>query len=357
MKQSTDAYFKHVMDGSDRSIAAGAWRIAATCVEPIYAAVMRMRNALYDAKLLPIHDLGRPTISVGNITTGGTGKTPIVRWLVASLAGERPCVLLRGYKSGSTGLSDEQAMLAAESAAVVADRDRRRGAAAALQKYPQTTLFILDDAMQHRRAARDFELVLIHAPEPFGFGSVFPRGMLREPLKGLRRADAIVVTHADEVETAKLANTSAEIQKFNRRAPIFRADHVVESFRSGSGESMPTQSLAGKKYFAFCGIGSPDSFSRRLATLGGTCVGTRALGDHHDYRERDVSIILGEAKSAGAEMLITTEKDWVKVSRFSGGISVPIWRAELSVRFWPEDAQRLLRAIHERVANAKATRK
>lgn len=112
-------------------------RIAASCAEPVYAAIMRWRNRLYDAKILPIHPLGRPTISVGNITTGGTGKTPMVRWLAAGLKDQRPCVLLRGYKSTAAGLSDEQALLAAGGAAVMVDGDRRRGAAGALSGIPR----------------------------------------------------------------------------------------------------------------------------------------------------------------------------------------------------------------------------
>jgi tetraacyldisaccharide 4'-kinase len=353
MTQSTDARFKRVMDGSDRSITAGMLRMGASCAEPIYSAIMRLRNAMYDARILPIHNLGRPTISVGNITTGGTGKTPAVRWLAANLKDQRPCILLRGYKSTAAGLSDEQALLAAGGMTVIADGDRRRGAILALRQHPETTVFILDDGMQHRRAARDFEIVLINAREPFGGGRVFPRGMLREPLSGLGRADAVVVTHSDEVDSAEIAKISGVIRKHNERAAIFRADHLIQELRSASGESMPLHSLAGKRYFAFCGLGSPESFFWRLETGGGACVGTRAFGDHFDYRERDVAEVAGEALSAGAEMLVVTEKDWVKISKMAGGISLPVWRAELSVRFWEDDGERLLKLVGPLLANDK----
>jgi tetraacyldisaccharide 4'-kinase len=350
VKQSTDAHFKQVMDGSDRSIAAGALRIAASCAEPVYAAIMRARNRLYEAKILPIHPLGRPTISVGNITTGGTGKTPMVRWLAAGLKDQRPCVLLRGYKSTAAGLSDEQALLAAGAVPVMVDGDRRRGAAGALQRHPETTVFVLDDGMQHRRANRDFEIVLIHGREPFGGGRVLPRGMLREPLSGLGRADAVVVTHADEVDSTEIARISAVIRKHNPQAAIFRADHVIHAFRSATGESMPIQSLQGKRYFAFCGIGSPASFFWRVAAAGGMCAGTREFADHFDYRQRDVAEIIDEAASAGAELLVVTEKDWVKLSRACARISMPVWRAELSLRFWPEEGEQLLEMIGNALA-------
>jgi tetraacyldisaccharide 4'-kinase len=354
MNRSRDAHFKQVMDGSDGSIAAGALRIAASCVEPFYAAIMRIRNGLYDAKILPIHRLGRPTICVGNITTGGTGKTPVVRWLAESLKDMRPSVLLRGYKSTAMGMSDEQALLADGNVPAFADPDRRRGAAAALDRHPETKVFILDDAMQHRRAARDFEIVLLHAREPFGGGRVFPRGMLREPLTGLARADAVVVTHADEVDPAEITKISGVIRQYNQRATIFHADHVIQELRLASAESMPIQSLACKKYFAFCGLGSPTSFFWRLGMAGGICIGTREFGDHYDYQERDVDEIVQAAASAGAEMLIVTEKDWVKLSQLNKKISMPIWRAELALRFWAGEDERLLEMIRKTLAGGIA---
>ncbi|HEY1922611.1 MAG TPA: tetraacyldisaccharide 4'-kinase [Tepidisphaeraceae bacterium] len=349
MKQSTDAHFKQVMDGSDRSIGASVLRIAASCAEPIYAAIMHVRNGLYDAGILRAHRLGRPTISVGNITTGGTGKTPVVRWLAASLKDQRPCILLRGYKSTAAGLSDEQALLASGGVPVIADGDRRRGAVRALKEHPETSIFILDDGMQHRRVARDFEIVLINAREPFGGGRIFPRGMLREPLSGLRRADAVVITHADEVDAEEMAKISGVIRKHNEHAAILRADHVIAELLGAGGESMPIQSLMGKRYFAFCGLGSPASFFWRLETAGGACVGTREFGDHFDYRQSDIEGIAREAAGAGAEMLVVTEKDWVKLSKMTSGVSLPIWRAELSLRFWADDEQKLLKMVGEKL--------
>ena len=162
---------------------------------------------------------------------------------------------------------------------------------------------------------------------------------------GLRRADAIVVTHADEVDSAEIAKISEVIRKYNEHAPIFHADHVIQELRSATGESMPIQLLAGKKYFAFCGLGSPASFFWRLGTADGVCVGTREFGDHFDYSERDIHEINREAVSAGAEMLMMTEKDWVKLTRLKEKFSVPVWRAELSLRFRAEEGERLLGMI------------
>jgi tetraacyldisaccharide 4'-kinase len=336
---SNESRFKKIMDGSDRSPSAGMVRAAASCAEPVYSTVMRLRNALYDSGVLASRALRRPTISVGNITTGGTGKTPVVHWLSKRLwaSGRHPIILMRGYKTTSHGFSDEQVLLQSADIPVVADPDRRRGAATALSRYPQTTLFILDDAMQHRRVRRDFELVIVHAAEPFGFGRVFPRGLLREPLGGLRRADAVLVTHADEVDPVAMAAITSTIRSHNKAAPIFQCDHVT------SGD------LAGKKYFAFCGIGSPASFFRGLGALGGTSVGVRAFDDHHDYTEADLDQINDAARSAQADLLITTAKDWVKLERFAHRFALPIIRAELSLRFRPGDDELLLTAIRERL--------
>ena len=326
-------------------------RAAAWCAEPLYAAVMRLRNRMYDAGILPAHPLGKPTISVGNLTTGGTGKTPIVQWLCRRLAaaGQRPAILLRGYKSTSHGISDERTLLAEANVPVIADPDRRRGAAAALAQHPRTTLFILDDGMQHRRVHRDFELALIHAAEPFGFGHVLPRGLLREPPSAIRRAHAVLITHADEVDPAAIEAIACTIHSKIENLRIFRCDHVIQALRPASGESVPIQNLSGKRYFAFCGIGSPASFFRRLAHCGGTCAGTRQFDDHHDYSNADISQIVQAANSANAEMLITTAKDWVKLEPFAGAISIPIFRADLAIRFHADHEEQLLRAIQERL--------
>jgi tetraacyldisaccharide 4'-kinase len=339
MSQSKESRFKQTMDGSDRSPSAGMLRAAASVAEPAYSTLMRMRNGLYDAKILASRHLGRPTISVGNITTGGTGKTPVVQWLAQHLSasGHRPAVLIRGYKKTSHGLSDEQAILAAAGIPVIADPDRHRGAGQALRQYPQTTIFILDDAMQHRRVRRDFELALIHAAEPFGFNRVFPRGLLREPLHGLRRADAILITHADEVDPAAIATIQSTVSRFNKSAAVFQCDHNIRA------------DVAGKKYFAFCGIGSPASFFKKLKSLGGECLGTQAFDDHHDYTQPELIKLATTAQSAGAELLVTTAKDWVKLESFAGKLPLPMLWAELSLRFHSTDEEQLLAAIRGRL--------
>jgi tetraacyldisaccharide 4'-kinase len=337
MSESAERIFRRVMDRSDRSVLASILRGGAACVEPFYAAIMRARN-----RLLTSHPLGRPTISVGNITTGGTGKTPVVQWLAGRLAtaGRKPAVLMRGYKS-TGGVSDEQAVLTqglGPTIPVIANADRLGGAAEAIRLHPEIDLFILDDGMQHRRAARDFELVLIHAVEPFGLGRVFPRGFLREPLSGLGRADAFLITHAGEVDAGRLEKIEQMLRRFNPAAPIFRADHVIQGVREAVGQ---------KPFFAFCGIGSPDSFFSRLAGEG-NCVGTRTFADHHAYTANDLAELNQAAQASGAAALVTTEKDWAKLSRLPSA-TLPIVRAGLCIRFAEDHEAQLIERIRPRI--------
>jgi len=324
---------------------------------PFYGGAMKFRNALYDRGILRAHSLGRPTISVGNISVGGTGKTPVVRWLAEKLsaAGEHPAILLRGYKPTPEGFSDEAQLLRdllGDKAQVVPNPDRINGAASALSKNPQTSVFVLDDAMQHRRAQRNFDLVLINAMHPPGSDFVLPRGMLREPLSGLKRADAILLTHASETDSAKLSEIEATIRAHNANAPIFRADHVITGFRAASGEMLTVESVREKRLFAFCGLGSPQGFLHSLAAIGAAPVACRKYPDHHPYDVLEMEQIVMMAESNKADLIVTTEKDWVKFPHTTArppSFDAKVVRAELALHFHDDGEQRLLAAITESV--------
>jgi len=195
---SQERWALRVMSGQDHRPHAALLRLGLRLIEPFYATVTKVRNGFYRLGIFSTRKLPRPTIAIGNLTTGGTGKTPMVLWLAEQLIARRlrPAILLRGYRGDESG-SDEQRMLAAhlgERASVVANPDRFAGAMTAVSHLPQPEVFVLDDAFQHRRAARDFNLLLISATNPFGYGHVLPRGLLREPIGGLNRADAVVIT-------------------------------------------------------------------------------------------------------------------------------------------------------------------
>jgi len=301
----------------------------------LYGRAMDLRNALYDRRVFKSFDLGARTISVGNLTTGGTGKTPLVAHIATILAenGEKACILTRGYgrrnekervlvSNGSEVLADAQAggdepvELARKllgKAIVVADADRVAAAKWAKENF-QITIFVLDDGFQHRRAKRDLDIVCIDATKPFSEGKLLPEGNLRESLNGLTRADAVVMTRIDHAEVS--GTVQKEIQVINPCAKIFSARTQIvrttrlENFHGksyGSADDLPMSP------FAFCGIGNPESFFASLVSSQIEPVGRRSLPDHYSFNQTDVEKIEIEAKAAGAESLITTGKDAVKL--------------------------------------------
>ncbi|MDB5323513.1 MAG: lpxK [Phycisphaerales bacterium] len=352
MNDSFEQYGLRVISGAERGVRAGLMRFGFGAVSPIYAMVMRGRNAKYD-RGIGVRRLPRPVVSVGNMTTGGTGKTPVVRWLCERLrdAGERPAVLMRGYRARGGERGDEQAMLegllnreGVPPVIVRAEADRFAGGTAVLADYSEVGAFVMDDGFQHRRLARDFDLVLLDALEPFGFGRVLPRGLLREPLSGLRRADAILITRADQ--GGDVEAIVARVREFNATAPVFRCVHAHVGLRSSEDVLHRADALLGMRVFAFAGIGNPEGFGREFAGH----VGHRWFGDHWDYDRDDLATIQAEAKQAGADVIVTTEKDWVKIGPLLNvGTGIPIWRAELAVRFEGEDEAALFELIRGRL--------
>ena len=188
------------MSGERRGVRASVLRGTLGAAEPLYAAAVRGRNWLFD-RGVGVRRLPRPVVSVGNITAGGTGKTPVVLWLADRLRrkGRRPAVLLRGYEAegrpqrradAARGAARTRRARCRPRIAVGVNPNRLAGGDGVLRGRPDVDVFVLDDGFQHRKLARDFDLVLIDAAQPFGYGHVHPRGLLREPLAGLRRADA-----------------------------------------------------------------------------------------------------------------------------------------------------------------------
>jgi len=349
-------YLREIWSGRRRGPVAAVTRTLLAAAAVPYRAAVQSRNWMYDRGLLSTHPLPLPAVSVGNLTAGGSGKTPVVAWLASALqqAGRRPAILLRGYKS-RFGISDEQTMLAAAhpDVRVAADPNRLRAAAAVWNDDALVNLFILDDAMQHRRVRRDVEIVLVNATEPWGFGHLLPRGLLRESLSGLRRADALIITHAAEATPAELAEIETTIRKHNPAAPIFHADHVQTGLSPFDGSHpLPMSALQSRKYFVACGIASPESFAAALADHGGQCVGQKFFPDHHPFSGANASELRRAAAELGAETIIVTAKDWAKliIPRQTQGDGVPFWRADLEIHFPADHAKQLLDMVLQRTA-------
>jgi len=258
-----------------------------------------------------------PVICVGNITTGGTGKTPLVIWLAEMIRqkGLKCAILTRGYKTRKGRLSDEPALLtkSCPDAVIMVNPDRVMAAKKAIQEYGAQVL-VMDDGFQHRRLARDLNIVAIDAMSPFGGGFVLPAGLLREPVSSLKRADAVIITRSNQAPEIQLHLIEERIRRVNPAAVIARSSHVPVKVGMLKGMSLDVESLKGQNIFAFCGIGNPDGFFGMLKDMKLSLVGTRVYDDHWDYSPSDMEEIRREAKKLGADIVLTTQKDWVKTA-------------------------------------------
>jgi tetraacyldisaccharide 4'-kinase len=340
------------MSGAKTGPTGFALRAGLAACEPFYSTAVRLRNRLFDVGLRRTHRLPVPVVSIGNITTGGTGKTPMVQWLADQLrrAGRQPAILSRGYRAKAGSLGDELTMLerslndgSEPPIPIRANPDRVAAGTLLLRKNSGIDVILLDDGFQHRRLARDLDIVLISAANPFGFDHVLPRGLLREPMAGLLRAGAIVITHADQVAAARLTEIEAQIRRHAPDVAIHRAVHEQFALHDGTSERA-MEELTARKVFLFSGIADPEGFARQLSRIAAP-VGSRWFPDHHDYTPADMQSLDQSARSAKADLLVTTEKDWVKIEPLNSATSLPIWRVRMRIRFLEESGQSLLAQI------------
>jgi tetraacyldisaccharide 4'-kinase len=333
--------FKDIMSGRRGGPGAACLRGAALALSKPYALIMRLRRWGYRRGVLASHSAPVPVISVGNVTAGGTGKTPMVAWIVHRLmdAGRTPAIVMRGYRAaraepGAQPRSDEAELLAAlTGAAVIVEPDRLAGARKAASQGADVV--VLDDAFQHRRLRRDLDIVLIDAAEPLGLGHCLPRGLLREPPTALADADVIVITHADEVSPARLGEIHNMLACFCRPAVIIaEASHRPMCVIDEDGTSHAPGLLAGKKLAAFCGLGAPEHFFDSLKALGADLVACTALDDHAPYSEArlaELAAHAGQAGQAGAEAMITTQKDHVRLAHIPAPAGPAIWQLAIEM--------------------------
>jgi tetraacyldisaccharide 4'-kinase len=305
-------------------------------------------------------------LSVGNLVAGGTGKTPAVimlaRW--ARERGHRTAVLSRGYRSsfrgrvlevssgtrvnpGAAGGGDEPCLLAESlpGVPVIVARERYEAGLHAGKAFG-SSLFILDDGFQHRRLARDFDLVLMDAVSPWGNGHLLPRGPLREPVEGLERADAVVLTRANRGD--KGAAVTHVLRSRGFTMPVFRAEHAPECVVEPGGGTVSLDTLKGLPVVAFAGIGSPESFKGGLESLGAVMAHFEAFPDHHSFSARELAALEAARRKAGAEWLVTTEKDWARIR--ASGVPCPGSTRFLRIAFrLLPGSEGLLKMISERI--------
>ncbi len=281
-----------------------------------YAAAMRVRNRMWDRRQPT--KLACPTISIGNLTAGGTGKTPTVAWLARRLldAGERPAVLLRGYKAEPGQRGDEEQLLVdllGDAVPVEANPDRVAGAQAVLTRRHDVSVLLLDDGFQHRRVAREVDLVLVDATQPDGLSHVLPRGYLREPFDGISRATAVLLTRCDHGD----ADAAETLVRRHFDGPVHRSHFRLDVDTSG-------------RAIAACGIGNPEAFFQGLRAIGVDLVKTMPFGDHHPFDADDARTIAAAVPSGGSA--IVTGKDWTKLRHhWPKDVPIAVARQELVI--------------------------
>jgi tetraacyldisaccharide 4'-kinase len=332
----------------------------------IYNVVTRARLAAYRRGWLSVSKLPAPVISVGNLSTGGTGKTPLAEWLCRAIARESPgqtesgtnrkvkkiCVLMSGYgrenpksqvvvSNGTEVLASErqagdEAFLLARNllgvAAVVCNSNRFAAGHWAIENLG-TEVFVLDNGFQHLRLARDLNIVTIDATNPWGGGRLLPAGHLREPITGLSRADCVVITRTEQVED--LTAIRATLERFVGARPIFSSRMAPLRFRRLDGPSVDRKSILSQPLGAFCGVGNPESFFTQLRREGLAPAFTRSFDDHHVYNQSELDALVNQARAQGAEGLITTAKDATKLSALNS--ELPCYVLEIQISIDEED--------------------
>lgn len=318
-----------ILSGRRRGMGVSLLRLSLLLASLPYSVAMRLRRMAYNLGILPSRSATAPVISVGNLTTGGTGKTPMAVWVATQLkqAGAKPAVITRGYK-GFDGTSDEAELLGRLTGCPVAVNPDRLAAAEGATMAGADVL-VMDDGFQHRRLRRDLDIVLIDATRPFGYGRCLPRGLLREPLWALRDADAVVITRSDSIEPDRLAELRSRLARLTSRASIHQAVHRPVLIVDHNGDDIPLDSLAGKKICAFCGLGNPQPFFDQLRELRAELLCQRALDDHLHYTGEVIESLRRAASRCDADVLITTQKDAVKLAAADFGR--PLWQLAVQI--------------------------
>ncbi|MDI6755442.1 MAG: tetraacyldisaccharide 4'-kinase [Thermodesulfobacteriota bacterium] len=326
------------------------------------------RVYLYERGIFPTRSLAGKVVSVGNITLGGTGKTPFVVLLAEMLKskGLRVAILSRGYKGNfsepfrvvsdgkqtfmdASQAGDEPYLMSTKLSGipVIVGQNRWRSGKYAIEHFQSETL-ILDDGFQHLPLKRDLNLLLVDSSAPFGNGYLFPRGILRESLSQLRRADAIILTKAGQHDNFKILKLN--LTKFSEEIPIFKVEYAPGEIRMfGKETSFPAEYLKGKKVLAFSGIAKPISFKQTLLNLNADIAEFVIFPDHHQYRPKEWEKLSQKARDLGVEAMVTTEKDLVRCQGFKQGI-IPLWGVSIRHVFLGNDLPRFEEFLFSRLS-------
>ena len=349
----------------------GIIRLALCFLAIAYSNCIRFYLFLYKIGVRKSAKLGVPILCVGNLTTGGTGKTPTtISVCKAALAlGKKPVVILRGYgganeygcavvSDGKNRLLDvaasgDEAQLLAKAlpgVPVVVGKDRIRSGKLAIERF-HPDVIVMDDGFQHWRLHRDLNIVLLNSTLPFDNGWTLPRGMLREPKKGLERAGVVLLTNSRRAGKEQTESVKREAKQLAPMSLVFASDLIVSGVRELGGDPFPLEKLRGAKVSALSAIGNPASFENSLLELGVSLISSVRLQDHDALTEGDLRAALSDAQSCGAEFCVITEKDAVKFPEFRSALPILVLQVEMKIDDESE-FQRRLQSVFE-VRNQK----
>ncbi|MDD3886666.1 MAG: tetraacyldisaccharide 4'-kinase [Victivallaceae bacterium] len=350
--ENFEQYFLELIAGNRRSRFDLILRDILFIASRFYRMVTQCRIWMYDNRVIRNHALGCLVVSIGNLSCGGTGKTPVVEVFARTLSaqGRKVAILSRGYRSRKRSIwyklghmfrqpqmaippkvvsdghdlllesdfaGDEPYMLASNlrDVAVLVDKDRVKSGIYAIDHFGSDVI-ILDDGFQYLMLKPHINIVLVDSTDPFGNGHVLPRGILREPISNIRRADYIFLTKSDG--SPRLRHLKRFLRRHTSRAEIIECCHkpqyLVKMF--SDGEQLPLTALKGTKVAALSAIARPESFEGFLEQLGAELVCKDHYADHHRYTRQEILDFINQAKAAGADMVVTTEKDAVRIPHF-----------------------------------------
>jgi tetraacyldisaccharide 4'-kinase len=338
-----------------------------------YRAALALREMAYRLRVFQTGRLGCPVISVGNITLGGSGKTPVAELAARTMRelGAQPAVVSRGYGRSTRGAhvvadrdgirldaraaGDEPRMLAERlpGIPVVVGENRLVAGGLAVEQCGATAL-VLDDGFQHRSLVKDLEIVVVNGRTPWGNGRLFPRGMLREPLSALGRAHLVIVTNPPSA--ADVEAVAGQVRRHNAHAPVLTVSYeVLEARELDSGRRLGPDQLRGRRLLAFAGLGTPQGFADTLHAIGVRAPGLIEFPDHHWFVVDDLASLARQSMAVGADGLITTEKDAVRL-RGLPLPDVPLWVLSVGLRL-TTGADQWLQALGKTLSSQAAPRR
>ncbi len=320
-------YYLSILSGQQRGFLAAIVKSTLYALTLPYLAVLNTRNALYRNAIVKSTRLPVKVISVGNITTGGTGKTPLVEFTVKYLGeiDRKVAILSRGYggenpsQEGDEMVNDECLALIEnlQDVPVLAGRDRVKNGERAISDFGVDCV-VLDDGFQHLKLKRDLDVVVIDALNPFGGENLIPRGSLREPLQNLERADLFIISHCDQANEQAIRSIYTKLDQINHSASVCESIHSPVHFDNiADGSVLELEWIKGKRIYALSAIGNPESFAFTLKQLGADLIKHKVFLDHHVYTKEEIDSVVSEAQSIGVDAIVVTQKDIVKIRKMN----------------------------------------